>query len=591
MNVDGNSLNGVALYRRLLGYVWPHKSVFLLSVAGMAVVAMSEVGFAALLKPIMDGGFVERDDAMIRLIPALLMGVFMARAIGAFTDQYCIAWVGRRLIFDLRQLLFGRMIRLPSSYYDSHPTSGLISKLIYDLEQVAAASTMAVQIIIKDSLLALGLVGWMLVLSWRLTLIFLLITPFVAFVVRKASRRFRRSSEGIQQSMGKITHAAKESFQGQRVVKAFGGYAVEEATFRAANEANRRRSLRRALVAAISVPLLLLIAGTGVSLIIYLALTDTVGAFVSPGTFVSYMGTILLLMSPIKRLARINEYVQAGLAAANSVFSVIDEPSEVVGESNPARKVLGRVEFQNVAFTYPQTDQPALQEISFVLEPGKTVALVGASGSGKSTIASLLLGFYTANNGEILIDGIPIGSYSLTDLRRQVSLVPQEPILFDGTIEQNITYAKSRERQVDLQRLLEDVGIDKFSNDGEQSVGELGMRLSGGQRQRVSLARALYRPGAILVLDEATSALDVLSEQRIKTSLEQFSSQRSILIIAHRLSFVTGADQIHVFEDGQIKESGHHQALLDRNGLYAHMWRVQQAEEELHKDIPRQPSS
>lgn len=591
MNVDGNSLNGVALYRRLLGYVWPHKSVFLLSVAGMAVVAMSEVGFAALLKPIMDGGFVERDDAMIRLIPALLMGVFMARAIGAFTDQYCIAWVGRRLIFDLRQLLFGRMIRLPSSYYDSHPTSGLISKLIYDLEQVAAASTMAVQIIIKDSLLALGLVGWMLVLSWRLTLIFLLITPFVAFVVRKASRRFRRSSEGIQQSMGKITHAAKESFQGQRVVKAFGGYAVEETTFRAANEANRRRSLRRALVAAISVPLLLLIAGTGVSLIIYLALTDTVGAFVSPGTFVSYMGTILLLMSPIKRLARINEYVQAGLAAANSVFSVIDEPSEVVGESNPARKVLGRVEFQNVAFTYPQTDQPALQEISFVLEPGKTVALVGASGSGKSTIASLLLGFYTANNGEILIDGIPIGSYSLTDLRRQVSLVPQEPILFDGTIEQNITYAKSRERQVDLQRLLEDVGIDKFSNDGEQSVGELGMRLSGGQRQRVSLARALYRPGAILVLDEATSALDVLSEQRIKTSLEQFSSQRSILIIAHRLSFVTGADQIHVFEDGQIKESGHHQALLDRNGLYAHMWRVQQAEEELHKDIPRQPSS
>ena len=591
MSDDGSSLKGAALYRRLLGYVWPHKAVFLLSVAGMAVVAMSEVGFAALLKPIMDGGFVERDDAMIRLIPALLMGVFLARAIGAFTDQYCIAWVGRRLIFDLRQLLFGRMIRLPSAYYDSHPTSGLISKLIYDLEQVAAASTMAVQIIIKDSLLALGLVGWMLILSWRLTLIFLLITPFVAFVVRKASRRFRRSSEGIQQSMGKITHAAKESFQGQRVVKAFGGYAVEETAFRAANEANRRRSLRRALVAAISVPLLLLIAGTGVSLIIYLALTDTVGAFVSPGTFVSYMGTILLLMSPIKRLARINEYVQAGLAAANSVFSLIDEPSEVIGESNPPRKVLGRVEFQNVAFTYPQTDHPALQGVSFVLEPGKTIALVGASGSGKSTIASLLLGFYAANTGEILIDGIPIGSYSLTDLRRQVSLVPQEPILFDGTIEENITYAKSGERQIDLQRLLEDTGIDKFSNDSEQSVGELGMRLSGGQRQRVSLARALYRPGAILVLDEATSALDVLSEQRIKTSLERFSSQRTILIIAHRLSFVTGADQIHVFEDGRIKESGHHQALLDRNGVYAHMWRVQQAEDELHKDIPRQPSS
>jgi subfamily B ATP-binding cassette protein MsbA len=581
----------VALYRRLLGYVWPHKAVFLLSVAGMAVVAMSEVGFAALLKPIMDGGFVERDDTMIRLIPALLMGVFMARAVGAFTDQYCIAWVGRRLIFDLRQLLFGRMIRLPSAYYDLQPTSGLISKLIYDLEQVAAASTMAVQIIIKDSLLALGLIAWMLILSWPLTLIFLLITPFVAFVVRKASRRFRRSSEGIQQSMGGITHVAKEAFQGHRVVKAFGGYAVEETTFRAVNEANRRRSLRRALVAAISVPLLLLIAGSGVSLIIYLALTDTIGAFVSPGTFVSYMGTILLLMSPIKRLARINEYVQAGLAAANSVFSVIDEPSESIGESNPPRKVLGRVEFQSVAFTYPQGDQPALQGVSFTLEPGKTVALVGASGSGKSTIASLLLGFYTPNNGEILIDGIPIGSYSLTDLRRQVSLVPQEPILFDGTITQNVTYAQSGEPQIDLQRLLEATGVDKFSNDGEQQVGELGMRLSGGQRQRVSLARALYRPGAILVLDEATSALDVLSEEEIKTSLEQFSSQRSILIVAHRLSFITHADQIHVFEDGRIKESGCHQTLLDCNGPYAHMWRVQQAEDELHTGAPRQPLS
>jgi subfamily B ATP-binding cassette protein MsbA len=581
----------MALYRRLLGYVWPHKAVFLLSVAGMAVVAMSEVGFAALLKPIMDGGFVERDDTMIRLIPALLMGVFMARAVGAFTDQYCIAWVGRRLIFDLRQLLFGRMIRLPSAYYDLQPTSGLISKLIYDLEQVAAASTMAVQIIIKDSLLTLGLVAWMLILSWPLTLIFLLITPFVAFVIRKASRRFRRSSEGIQQSMGGITHVAKEAFQGHRVVKAFGGYAVEEGTFRAVNEANRRRSLRRALVAAISVPLLLLIAGAGVSLIIYLALTDTIGAFVSPGTFVSYMGTILLLMSPIKRLARINEYVQAGLAAANSVFSVIDEPSEDIGESNPPRKVLGRVEFQNVAFTYPQGDQPALRGVSFVLEPGKTVALVGASGSGKSTIASLLLGFYTPNNGEILIDGIPIESYSLTDLRRQVSLVPQEPILFDGTIAQNVTYAESGQPQIDLQRLLEATGVDKFSNDGKQGVGELGMRLSGGQRQRVSLARALYRPGVILVLDEATSALDVLSEQGIKASLEQFSSQRSVLIIAHRLSFITHADQIHVFEDGRIKESGRHETLLDRNGSYARMWRVQQAEDELHTDTLRQPLS
>ena len=586
MPAEGGSSPSLALYRRLLGYVWPYKKIFSLSIAGMAVVALAEVSFAALLKPIMDGGFVERDQSIIQLTPFLLLGVFVARAVGAFADQYCIAWVGRRLIFDLRELLFSRILRLPSSYYDTQPTAGLISKLIYDLEQIADAGTMAVRIVVKDSLLTIGLVIWMFMLSWPLTLIFLLITPFVAIVVRKASKRFRRSSEGIQQSMGGITHVAKEALQGHRVVKAFGGYADEETAFRVANQANQRQSLRRALVAAISVPLLLLIAGAGVAFIIYLALSDTIGSFVSPGTFVSYMGTILLLMSPIKRLARINEYIQAGIAAANSVFSLVDEPPEAAGEMYETPKIEGAVEFRNVSFCYPRGEQPALDHVSFNLSPGQTVALVGASGSGKSTIATLLLGFYAADAGEILIDGHPIGSYPLEYLRSQIALVPQDPILFDGSVDKNVHYGGGQNDRIDLNALLTATGVAQLPESAQNNVGELGSQLSGGQRQRVSLARALYRAGAILVLDEATSALDVLSEQEIKEAVQDFALGRSILVIAHRLSFVTHADQIHVFEGGQIIEAGNHQTLLQRDGRYAHMWRVQQAEQGVTSESP-----
>ncbi|MDP6551851.1 MAG: ABC transporter transmembrane domain-containing protein [Arenicellales bacterium] len=568
---------GFALYRRLLGYVWPYKGIFLISVLGMAIVALAEVAFAALLKPIMDGGFVARDQEIISLTPFLLMGVFVARAIGAIADEYCIAWVSRRVIFDLRELLFARILRLPARYFDLNPTADLISRLIYDLEQVSTASTMAVRVMVKDILLGLGLVVWMFILSWHLTLIFLLVTPLVALVVGKASKRFRRSSKGIQDSMAGITHITKEALQGQKVVKAYGGYAEEESAFLEVNQANQRRSLRRAVVAAVSVPMLLLISGAGVSGIIYLALTDTIGQFVSAGTFVSYMGAILLLMSPIKRLARINEYIQAGIAAAGSVFSLMDEPEEYDSGIDSGRKLSGKLALQDVTFEYPRGQQRALDGVSFAVNPGQTIALVGESGSGKSTVASLLLGFYAPTTGQILLDGNSINTYSKKALREQIALVPQEAILFDGSIEKNVYYGSGHDPDIDTTALLHATGIDLFSatNDG---VGELGSRLSGGQRQRVALARALSRKGAMLVLDEATSALDMLSEQAMKAAISQFRGNRSVLLIAHRLSFVTHADQIHVFASGKIIESGTHDRLLAQQGAYAKMWHTQQAQ-------------
>ena len=577
MTEDDTPVKGFSLYRRLLGFVWPYKGIFLISVLGMAIVALSEVAFAALLKPVMDGGFVERDQEIIRMTPFLLMGVFVARAVGAIADEYCIAWVSRRVIFDLRELLFAKILRLPARYFDLNPTADLISRLIYDLEQVSTASTMAIRVMVKDILLGLGLVIWMFVLSWHLTLIFLLVTPLVALVVRRASNRFRRSSKGIQDSMAGITHITKEALQGQKVVKAYGGYAEEESAFLEVNKANQRRSLRRAVVAAVSVPMLLLISGAGVSGIIYLALTDTVGEFVSAGTFVSYMGAILLLMSPIKRLARINEYIQAGIAAAGSIFRLIDEKEEYDSGIDSGRQLSGQLTLQGVVFDYPRGQARALNGVSFQVAPGETVALVGESGSGKSTVASLLLGFYDSTAGQILLDGAPIESYSKKELREQIALVPQEAILFDGSIEGNIYYGSGHDPDIDAAALLHATGIDLFHADND-GVGELGSRLSGGQRQRVSIARALSRKGALLVLDEATSALDMLSEQAMKQAIAQFRKARSVLLIAHRLSFVTHADQIHVFAAGRIVESGTHDDLLALNGTYAKMWFTQQVQ-------------
>ena len=577
MKEDKIAVNGALLYRRLLSYVWPYKGIFLISVLGMAVVALAEVAFAALLKPIMDGGFVERDQEIIALTPFLLMAVFVARAAGAIADEYCIAWVSRRVIFDLRELLFAKILRLPARYFDLNPTADLISRLIYDLEQVSTASTMAVRVMVKDILLGLGLVIWMFILSWHLTLIFLLITPLVAVVVRKASSRFRRSSEGIQDSMAGITHITKEALQGQKVVKAYGGYSEEESAFLEVNRANQRRSLRRAVVAAVSVPMLLLIAGAGVSGIIYLALTDTIGQFVSAGTFVSYMGAILLLMSPIKRLARINEYIQAGLAAAGSVFRLMDQPEESDSGVDTGKVLSGRVSFERVVFEYPRGQGRALDGVTFEVRSGQTIALVGESGSGKSTAASLLLGFYSPTAGDIFLDGASIQSFSKKELREQIALVPQEAILFDGSIEKNVFYGAGYDPDIDTKELFHATGIDLFA-DNNEGVGELGSRLSGGQRQRVSLARALSRKGAMLVLDEATSALDMLSEESMKHAISHFRGQRSVLLIAHRLSFVTHADLIHVFASGKIIESGTHESLLAQNGAYARMWHTQQAQ-------------
>ena len=539
----------------------------------MILVAAAETAFAALLKPIMDGGFIERDAAMIKWAPGVLVIIFLVRSFGSFSDQYCIARVSRYVVYDLRALMFDRMIRLPSRYFDQHPSSLLVSKLVYDVEQVAVASSIAIRIFVKDSILCIGLLSWMAYLSWQLTLVFLVVTPIAAIIMQKANRRFRKTSEAIQRSMGWITHSAKEAFQGHRVVKAYGSYDHENERFEQANRDNRAQSMRKALVASVSVPLLIFFAGVTVAVIIYLSMSGVIKSLVSPGTFVSYLGAILLLMGPVKRLARVNEHLQTGVAAAESVFEVLDKPIEETGGSKMAENITGDIEFRNVTFQYEMTDNNALRDVSFRINRGETVALVGASGSGKTSIASLLLGFYRAQQGAILIDGSPIEDYQVEFLRSQIGFASQEAVLFDGSIESNVAYSAA---QIDEKVLAEVVEASKISVFSDKlpdllktSIGEQGVRLSGGQRQRLTIARALYRCAPILIMDEATSALDNVSESQVKEGIKALSAERTVLIIAHRLSTVVEADRILVLQDGRVVEQGTHRQLLEMDGHYA----------------------
>jgi subfamily B ATP-binding cassette protein MsbA len=569
-------------YRRLLGYSWPYRGVFLIAVLGMVGLASTDAAFAALMRDVLDGGFVARDQEFIRKIPWLIVGLFFIRGTAGFLGTYCMRWVGRRVIFDIRQQMFGGLIHLPTSYYDAHASATLVSKLIYDVEQVADAATNAVTTIVKDGATVLALLGWLLWLNWKLTITFFLLAPFLALFVKLISNRLRTVSRNIQASVGGIADVAKEAIQGHRVVKAFGGHEYESRNFHKANNKNRGQAMKKATVAAASVPVMELMGAIALSLIIYLATQPVAGDMITVGTFVSYMTALLLLMGPARRLTKVNEPVQTGLAAAQSVFAVIDEPREEDRGEQHLGRARGLIEYEHVEFHYGSAHKGVLHDISFRIEPGQTVALVGASGSGKSSIAGLLPRFYQVEQGAIRIDGININDVRLHELRKNISIVTQETTLFNDTIRNNITYGcpdRSEQAVRDAATAAHVLEFAEQMADGlETVVGEHGVLLSGGQRQRIAIARALYKDAPILILDEATSSLDSESERQVQDAINNLISNRTTLVIAHRLSTIEHADRILVIKHGRIVESGAHRELLGADGVYARLYQTQFAQ-------------
>ncbi len=569
----------IQLYRRLLGYAWPYKWAFALSIVGMVILSATTAGFAALMKPLVDEGLVQRDAAMIKLIPPLIIAIFAARIVGNFLAEYAINWVGRRVTFDLRQAMFAHLVRLPSSFYDTNPTGGLISKLVYDVGQIARSVTEAVLTIFRDGLTVVGLLVWMLILDWRLTLLFAILTPVTTLLLRAMSRRFRKTSSQIQGSVSDILTQAQEVTESQRVVKAFGGEHHVVDLFFLANERNRRQSMRRVATSAIGVGLLQLVAAIGLALVIYMALAM---GDITAGGFVSYITATTWMMGPAKRMSKVNEIIQTGLAAADSAFGLLDEAAEADTGGVKLEHVQGRVEYRHVSFRYASATREALDDVSFTIEPGQTVALVGTSGSGKTTVASLLPRFYRVDSGEIRLDGVNINDLGLANLRSHIALVGQETLLFDDTIRGNIAYGRAEVDAARLQEAARAAHVLEFAKNLPEGldtrVGEKGLRLSGGQRQRIAIARALYKNAPILILDEATSALDTESERYVQAAMQQLLKNRTTLVIAHRLSTVEHAHRIIVLSQGRVVESGTHDELLARDGFYAGLYRKQFAE-------------
>jgi ATP-binding cassette, subfamily B, bacterial MsbA len=568
------------LYRRLMAYVWPYKWVFLASILGMSVVSATEGAFAWIMKPLIDGGFVKNDSLVAHYAPMLVVAIFVVRGLFGFTATYATNWVGRNVIFLIRSQMFTRLVHLPSRFFDAHSSGILISKLIYDVEQVMNAATKSFTSMVKDSLSLFFLISWMLYLSWQLTLMFLLLAPIIAISVRTISLRFRKSSRQIQQSMGEITHVVQEAIEGQRVVKIFCAQDAETRAFNQVNARNLKQAMKKATAAAINVPVVELLAAIGVAIAIHFATKQAALGQLTAGDFVSYITAMGLMMPAIKRLSMVNEVIQTGMAAAQSVFGLIDELPEADPGTQEIARATGQIEYRHVSFRYPVSNRPVLDDVSFRIEPGETLALVGASGSGKTTAANLLPRFYTVETGEILLEGKNINTLKLNNLRSHIALVSQETVLFDDSIRNNIAYGK--EGPIDDARIVEAARAAHVWDFAQQQpegletlVGERGVRLSGGQRQRIAIARALYKNAPILILDEATSALDTESERLVQEAMRELMRNRTTLVIAHRLSTIENANRILVLTQGKVVEAGTHTELLARNGAYARLYRLQ----------------
>ena len=573
-----------AVYGRLWRYVMPHKLIGLIAVIAMTTTALVEAGMVWLVEPLMDETLVAHNLETARWMPIAFVIIFIGRGIAGFATEASLGWIGRSVISNLRRDVFKKFLTLPSKFIETHSTGPMLSRMTYNVEMVAESVTNVVTVMVRDLLTVIAAMGVMIYQSQRLFVFVMILLPIIAVLIQFLGKAFRRYSGRIQDSVGEVTQVTDEVLRGNRVVKIFGGYDYELNRLVEVDEWNRRQNLKLIRSRSLGVAVTQVIFGIGVAGVIYAAGIESVNGDLSPGSFMSFFGAMMLMLQPLRRITNINATLQRGIAAGDSLFKIIDEPDEVDSGTYTTEEVHGTVEFRNVGFSYNDDNLPVLSDVSFKVEAGKSIAIVGHSGSGKSTLVGLLPRFYDANTGEILLDGTAVVDYRLADLRANISLVSQDIVLFNDTIENNLAYGQLRRcSRAEILQAAEAAHImdfvDEMPNGFETVVGDRGILLSGGQRQRVAIGRALLKNSPVLILDEATSSLDTKSERRIQEALENLMEDRTTLVIAHRLSTVENVDQIIVLDQGRIVESGTHKELLDAGGHYSALYRMQFSED------------
>lgn len=575
-----NSATSTQIYFRLLGYVKPYWRVFLASILGIAVVAASEVVLPVAMKPFLDGTFVQKDPFAMKWMPIGVVCVFVLRGFGSFIGNYSINWVGNKVVQDLRGQMFRKILQLPTTYFDNNMTGNLISKVTFDVTQVTAAATQVVNVLVKDFLIVVGLLTWLFILNWKLTLITFVMVPPIAVVVRYFNVRLRRTSHASQEAMGDINNVLQEAVECHKVIKIHGGTDHEARRFFETTNRFRGHQMKQIVAASLNVPITQLMVAIATAVVIWQVTLQAAADRTTVGGFVSFIGAMLLLSAPLKRLTGVSEHLQRGLAAATSVFGLMDQGGERDTGTVTLGRARGELNFDKVTLRYDSAERASLHEVDLMVRPGETVALVGQSGSGKTSLVNLIPRFYQPTSGRITLDSVPLDTLSLHSLRANIGIVSQEVSLFNDTIAANIAYGApesvSQAQITEAARAAHALDFINAMPEGMNTlVGENGVRLSGGQRQRLAIARTLLKNAPVLILDEATSALDSESERFVQAGLETLMQGRTTVVIAHRLSTIEKADRIVVMEGGRVVETGTHAELLAHGRIYAKLHALQ----------------